>query len=163
MVFNLNSDHAHAGIAHQMYDGEPMEMAAGTCGYAMGDVSEVAGYPVRDIWAYFACVPGADGLLTGDSADTALYFASYHISPPDPEAAAEDLTQKLCRLYGEMDLSHEDKDTILWHGAEGTMVALWWQGGNEIYIRYGFEGGDKLLRAAQAAAEFAFSQNVDGL
>ncbi len=137
---------------------------------------KVAGYDVSKIDLYFAYLPGDDGLLVKDKEHTSLFYAYYCLEPKDPNAVFEDLKTKLTSLYGDVDYEQTKSSIIsyeqaLWNGADGTMVSLiredYSSGSHYIYIKYGFKGGNDLLKAAYEAAVLEETlnavSNTDGL
>ena len=149
------------GVAFRVYRGEKQEWGSEVSRYCTCESPErieVAGYMLSDMKLNFARLPGPDGLLTDDPADTALFYASYTFDYT--EDALEDLTDKMTRIYGEADPSHEGR--LLWRGAEGTMVSLS-ASHPYIFISYGVEDAEQFFRSAQAALKYELSQKIDGL
>ena len=138
---------------------------------------KVAGYDIEDLYLYFMYVPGEDGLLVKDDAHTALIYAYYKLEPKNPDAVYDDLISKLTSLYGDVDREESstgliDRKMSQWNGADGTMVSVFREdysttGSHYIYIKYGFKGGDDLMKAAYDATVLEESKgaasNVDGL
>ena len=134
-------------------------------------IGEIAGYALYMGIIYFSRVLQADGSVGRGAENTVFYAARYELgSPVNPDIKKsvdqrrEDLTAKLTSLYGEPDAGHANP---VWHGAEGTLVALQYVPKNaSFYISYVSESGDamfKLLLDAENAREEAFSGNTDGL
>lgn len=137
---------------------------------------KVAGYNIAGLYLYYVYVPGENGLLIKDNANTALAYAYYKLEPKDPEAVYADLVKKLTSLYGDVD-EHQKKSPYivyeqnLWHGADGTMVSLvkedYPSGSHYIYIKYGYSGADELIAKAYDAIVLEemlnAASNTDGL
>ena len=137
----------------------------------------VAGYPIESLYMYFIYTPGEEGMLIKDTEHTKLVYAYYKIKPKDLEAAYDDLTTKLTSLYGDVDETDHstfliDDNQNLWYGANGTMVSVVSRDYNttstkELYIKYGFAGGDDLMKASYDALVLEESKkaanNTDGL
>lgn len=137
---------------------------------------KVAGYEISDISLYFARVPDENGLLVDDDSYTSLYYASYEITPKDPEAALADLREKLIGLYGEPSDEDESDSYIarkytLWRGANDTIVLLvgsdYGSGSYKIEIRYATLEGNQMLQTALDALakqeKLDAASNTDGL
>ena len=133
----------------------------------------VAGYPVKCIYASFVYPAGEDGFLVREKENASLIEADYYIDiygAEEQDLAFEDLTQKLTRLYGDCDYQSEGNSNqhSVWYGANGTMVTLVdnsSHNGNTytIEIRYSSEGAKELREQAQAAYDYEFSLNTEGL
>ena len=115
----------------------------------------VAGYPVCETGVYFAYVPEINGLIDHENPKTALYYAYYSIEPLDMTVVYDDLKTKLCSLYGDP-VEGKTKDVggkyetryISWYGANDTVLSLVWNGNKYIVIKYGWLGGNQLLKNA---------------
>ena len=141
------------------------------------DKEKVAGYNVEDVVFNFCYTPDESGLLAKDTDHAVLCFAKYKLDfnskKDDYDAALEDLTAKLSRLYGDIDSQPSSAygSRAVWKGAEGTLVSLYTyrgsylNGGNYyvIEIRYSFEGMETLLEDAKKAEDLEFSTLTDGL
>ena len=138
---------------------------------------KVAGYELSDISLYFARVPDENGLLVDDDSYTSLYYASYEITPKDPEAVLADLREKLIGLYGEPSAEDESDSYIIarkytrWQGANDTIVLLvgsdYGSGSYTIEIRYATLEGNQMLQTALDALakqeKLDAASNTDGL
>lgn len=150
--------------AYRMYDGEDASFEAGTdfnaeyASDAVDAIGKVAGYKLKRIALYFAAVPDGSGSFPGDAAHTALYMARYDVACDDWEAAFESLTNKLTKLYGDVDLvgGSESNPANVWYGGDGSMVSLRKYNSSELEIWYTSGDGDELRRAAG-------EDNLDGL
>ncbi len=134
----------------------------------------VAGYPVVETGIYFAYVPGENGIIDHDNPETALYYAYYSIEPLDMSAVYEDLKTKLTSLYGDpvdgkaSDIGGKyETRYISWFGSNDTVLSLVWNGNKYIVIKYGWLGGNQLLKNAYDALvleeRITDTDNVNGL
>lgn len=134
----------------------------------------VAGYPVAETCVYFAYVPGENGIINHDDPETALYYAYYSIEPLDMSVVYNDLKDKLSSLYGNpvdgkmSDIGGKyETRYISWFGANDTVLSLVWNGNKYIVIKYGWLGGNQLLKNAYDALvleeRMTDASNVDGL
>lgn len=133
----------------------------------------VAGYPVYRINLRFSYVPEGNGLISSSNPRTALIFAEYRFTSSDPNAMFDSLSDKLVALYGnEYKIYNSksefgDKKFRIWGGLNETYVSLAIAYNEEVQIRYGFLGGNKLLSDAQKARaleeSYADPSDFDGL
>lgn len=168
-------------VEYFLYDGND-DYYKGAVGYSVQARSsslenmKVAGYEVSSMYMYFACVPGSDGLPTGNQEDSAFYAAYYKLEPKDADAAYDDLVTKLTGLYGDVFATYEKSPYIsykytVWKGADGSMVSLekedYPSGSHYIYIKYAAGNGEELLKNAYQALVLQESHdaasNTDGL
>ena len=144
--------------------GNQLKAEIGCYAYAgSGSLKEikVAGYEVKDLYLYFIYTPDENGKLIRDKEHTALYYAFYRMEPENPDAVYEDLVAQMTALYGDADAEEQDESLmisdkmVLWHGAEGTMISVYrhtaFGGKQEIFVKYGFKGGNDLMNEAYAA------------
>jgi hypothetical protein len=133
----------------------------------------VAGYSVKTIYASFVYPTGEDGILVREKENASLVEADYLIEiygAEEQDKAYEDLAQKLTRLYGDVDYQSEgnsDQHSV-WYGAGGTMVTLIDKSSHSgntytIELHYSSEGAKELREQAQAAYDYEFSLNTEGL
>lgn len=140
---------------------------------------KVAGYSVDEIRFFFIYTPDEDGSLSDDKASAVLCFAEYDLDfgkdKVSYDAAFEDLTNKLTRLYGDIDsepTSAAYGTKAVWRGGEGTLVSLYSRRitylnssdpGYELQIHYATEAMDTWLQQAKEALDREFSTLTDGL
>ena len=111
------------------------------------------------MWLHFLYRPGDDGKLARDEDHTALAYAYYQFTPRDPKEVIDQLLIAMVMQYGSPAFRQSDSgstktDQFLWTGADGTMIALVrsiTRNSDSIYIKYGFEGADVLLKQAYEA------------
>ena len=129
----------------------------------------VAGYDVYYATFWFVYTADDSGALVKDTAHSAFYSAEYELEPADPSFAYEDLTNKLCSLYGDVDYTRHENGIIsytqrVWYGADGTMVSLTLEEYNSgsvyIHIGYGAEGNFQYVLDALEAAKVAERSSV---
>ena len=183
--FDLQEEEYWSPMYDMMYEGFNWEQQIrGTIGgqcyakWSSLDGVKVAGYQLADLDLYFVYVPDNNGKLVRDNGHLALIQGVYKFEPKDLDAAWEDLLAKLTRLYGDVDRSESsdgsgfiDTKMCQWNGADGTMVSLMAQdytsSSKYIYIKYGFSGGDQLMKNAYDALVRAETEDaagdVDGL
>ncbi len=150
--------------AYRMYNGEDASFETDTDFYAryasdaVDAIGKVAGYTLKRIALYFAAVPDGSGSFPGDAAHTALYMARYDVECDDWETTFESLTNKLTKLYGDVDLvgESESNPANVWYGGDGSMVSLRMYNSSELEIWYTSGDGDELRRATG-------EDNLDGL
>lgn len=180
-MYDLDEDEYWYPVIEYMFDpfNTLYRAEIGASTYAMSSSLsnvKVAGYPVEGLKLYFTFLPGDDGLLIKDADHTALFYAYYRLEPKDPDAVYDDLVTKLTSIYGDVDATEKKSPYIsyemaLWNGADGTMVSVMREdypsGTHNIYIKYGFSGGNDLMEAAYNAIVLEETQsaasNIDGL
>ena len=139
----------------------------------------VAGYKLNDVKLYFAFVPNANGKIDHKVENTSFYMAKYTIKPIDSEVASKDLKEKLTKLYGAPEYIESsnkcasgDSEYPRWNGKDGSFVVLTVQntsyGEPDIYIYYGIDKGDDMIKLAenlqkQAEADDLKDAGTDGL
>jgi len=138
--------------------------------------TKVAGYAIDNLYLYFIYLPDENGKIIRDDNHTAFIYGCYKLEPKDPDAVYDDLVSKLTSIYGDVDEEKSNSSIIddkmcLWNGKDGTMVSVFRQdyssGTHEIYIKYGFMGGDDLMQNAYEALVREETENaasdIDGL
>lgn len=138
---------------------------------------KVAGYDIQYFYAYFFYGETEDGKIDRSNEAARFHMAIYTFRFENVESAYADLKEKLTTLYGEGE--QENKESILWKGANSTEMRLIWSNDenndyNYISIRYGkadmdeeLAHIDELARQEQIAQEEQDRQdnadNTDGL
>ena len=147
-------------------DETPFMMYSALKSAGLDAIGSVAGYRVDHVTLYFIRTADESGSIVKDQDHTAFCAAVYILGKPvSPNLSLtdrqihEDLTAKLTGLYGEPDQSHIN---LVWHGAEGTLLAM--NENNTLYYVCGnLDASIRALLEIEKAELEAFSTDTTGL
>ena len=121
-----NTAHSCAGLGvSDDYDYAPGIGMSATC---MKYTGLVGGYEVDDIGAYYAYTFPNDE-VNREHENTSLYGADYNLIIVDANKAFDDLTNKLCGLYGNEYKAREVESLL-----NGLWTTYTWEGANDTYV-----------------------------
>lgn len=116
---------------------------------------KVAGYPVKQIKLYFACLPNKDGKIDFKKENTFFYRAEYLFAIKGTSWEGEDLLNKLKDVYG-YDCEVSEKDDCGeyytfydWYIGDETMLEMGFETDEEtVHVFYASKRGDDILHQA---------------